>query len=128
MTRGQETYTTQLRVAPDARDTYTPEDRKLQFDTTMRIYNLLGDMSFDVERINSVRDALNSRAGKLSAGDALRKRLDELSVRADDIRRKIVATKQGGAITEKERIREKTTQLYGDVVDYENRPADYQIA
>ncbi len=128
MTRGQETYTTQLTVAPDARATYTPEDRKLQFDTTMRIYNLLGDMSFDVERINSVRDALNSRAGKLSAGDALRKRLDELSVRADDIRRKIVATKEGGAITGEERIREKTTQLYGDVVDYENRPADYQIA
>ena len=128
MTRGQETYTTQLTVAPDARATYTPEDRKLQFDTTMRIYNLLGDMSFDVERINSVRDALNTRAGKLNASDALRNRLDQLSAKADEIRRKIVATKEGGAITGEERIREKTTQLYGDVIDYENRPADYQIA
>jgi len=81
-----------------------------------------------VERINSVRDALNTRAGKLNASDALRNRLDQLSAKADEIRRKIVATKEGGAITGEERIREKTTQLYGDVIDYENRPADYQIA
>src|SRR5579859_114227 len=58
MTRGKDVYTTQLTVAPDARATYTAEDRKLQFDTTMRVYNLLGEMSFDVERINSVRNAI----------------------------------------------------------------------
>jgi photosystem II stability/assembly factor-like uncharacterized protein len=128
MTRGTETYTMQLAVGPDARSTASAEDRKLQFDTTMRIYNLLGDMSFDVARINSVRDALSDRAGKLNTGDALRKQLEQLSAKADGIRSKIVATKEGGAITGEERIREKTTALYGTVIDYENRPADYQIA
>jgi len=38
-----------------------------------------------------------------------------------------VATKEGGAITGEERIREKTTGLYGDLIFYEGRPADYQV-
>jgi hypothetical protein len=43
-------------------------------------------------------------------------------------RKKIVATTEGGAITGEERIREKTTQLYGAILNYEGRPGDYQIA
>ena len=44
------------------------------------------------------------------------------------MRKKIVATTEGGAITGEERIREKTTQLYGVILNYEGRPTDYQIA
>jgi len=44
------------------------------------------------------------------------------------LRKKIVATTEGGAITGEERIREKTTQLYGAIDEYEGRPADYQVA
>jgi len=128
MTRGKETYTTPLVLTLDPRAKYTVADRKLNFDATMRVYNLLGDMTFDVDRINSVREALAERAAKLSANDPLRKRLQDLAGRADEIRRKIVATKEGGAVTGEERIREKTTQIYGALVSYEGRPADYQAA
>ena len=44
------------------------------------------------------------------------------------LRKKIVATTEGGAITGEERIREKTTQLYGAILNYEGRPGDYQLA
>lgn len=44
------------------------------------------------------------------------------------MRKKIVATKEGGAITGEERIREKTTGLYGAITQYEGRPGDYQVA
>jgi len=39
-----------------------------------------------------------------------------------------VATKEGGAITGEERIREHLGTLYGDVNNYEGRPTDYQVA
>jgi len=39
-----------------------------------------------------------------------------------------VATKEGGAITGEERIREKTSTLYGSLTNYEGKPADYQLA
>jgi len=44
------------------------------------------------------------------------------------VRKKIVATKEGGAITGEERLREHTDQLYGALLSYEGKPGDYQIA
>jgi photosystem II stability/assembly factor-like uncharacterized protein len=128
MTRGKDTFTTPLVLTLDPRAKYTAEDRKLNFDATMRVYNLLGDMTFDVDRINSVREALSERAAKLNPKDPFRKELEDFAAQTEEIRKKIVATKEGGAVTGEERIREKTTQLYGAFVSYEGRPADYQVA
>jgi len=89
---------------------------------------MLGDMSFDVDNINSIKDALLDRASKLSASDPLGQKLTQLSERTDTIRKKIVATKEGGSITGEIRIREKATELYGNLVSYEGRPGDYQVA
>jgi photosystem II stability/assembly factor-like uncharacterized protein len=128
LTRGKETYTTQLVLGLDPRAKFTPADRKLEFDAAMRVYNLLGDMSFDVNRINGVRDSLIDRAGKLKGDDTLGKRLQNLAQKVDEMRKKIVATKEGGAVTGEERIREKTTGLYGDLLTYDGSPTDYQVA
>jgi photosystem II stability/assembly factor-like uncharacterized protein len=128
ITRGKDVITMPLPVGLDARAKFTPEDRRQEFDAAMRVYNLLGDMSFDVDRINNLRDTLAERAAKLKAADPLATQLTAMSKKADDLRRKIVATKEGGAITGEERIREKTTALYGDLIIYEGRPAEYQVA
>ena len=128
LTRGTETYTTKLDIALDPRAKFSPDDRKLNLDAAMRVYNLLGDMSFDVDRINGMRDALAERSSKVKNDAAFAKQLQDLSEKADELRKKIVATKEGGAITGEERIREKTTGLYADFVFYEGRPADYQMA
>jgi len=93
----------------------------------MKLYNLLGDMSFAVERINGVRLALDARAAKLPANDPLAARLRAASAQVDELRRKIVATKEGGAITGEERLRENLAELYGNVNGYEGRPAQTQV-
>ena len=41
----------------------------------MKLYHLLEDMTHAVERINGVRLALDERAAKLTAADALAERL-----------------------------------------------------
>jgi hypothetical protein len=46
----------------------------------------------------------------------------------DGVRKKIVATTEGGAITGEERLREHTDQLYGAILSYEGRPGEYQLA
>ena len=128
MTRGNDTFSTQLNVVLDPRAKFSPEDRRLEFEAAMRVYNLLGDMSFDVDRINGVHDALLVRAAALKGDPNLAKRLNDTAQKLEDLRRKIVATKEGGAVTGEERIREKTTGLYGAILNYEGRPGDYQIA
>ena len=128
MTRGKETYTTQLVLELDPRAKFSMEDRRLEFDAAMRAYRLLGDMSFQVDRINGVHSALMERGTKLKGDPAFGKRLQELAGKVEAMRKKIVATTEGGAITGEERIREKTTQLYGAILNYEGRPTDYQVA
>jgi photosystem II stability/assembly factor-like uncharacterized protein len=127
LTRGKETYTARFEVALDPRAKYGLADRRLEFEAAMRVYNLLGEMAYEVDRINGVRDDLADRAGKLPRDPVFGKRLGGLAGRVDEMRKKIVATKEGGAVTGEERIREKTTQLYGDILNYEGRPADYQL-
>src|SRR5213075_2949874 len=83
--------------------------------------------TFAVERINAVRSDLEDRAQKVPAGDGLAQRLRAASSAADVMRKKIVATKEGGMITGEERLRENLTDLYGNVVSYEGRPSQTQI-
>src|SRR6202165_1907040 len=128
MTRGKETYSTQLAVGLDPRAKFTLEDRKLEFEAAMRLHRLLGEMSFDVDRINGVHNGLMERGAKLKGDAAFSKRLQELAGKVEAMRKKIVATTEGGAITGEERIREKTTALYGAILNYEGRPTDYQTA
>jgi hypothetical protein len=85
-------------------------------------------MSWAVDAIIGVRDGALVRAAKLPEGDALRGRLTGLAAGVDRIRGKIVATKEGGAITGEERLREFLAGLYGDVSNYEGRPTDSQAA
>src|SRR5947209_7602489 len=127
MSKDKDVYTTQLAVLPDPRARPTAADRQAQFDLAMKLYNLLGDMTFAVERMNGVRVALDDRAAKLAAADSLAARLRAASAAVDELRKKIVATKEGGMITGEERLRENLADLYGNVVFHEGRPSLTQV-
>ncbi len=127
MTKDKNVYTTKLTVVPDPRSKHTLEDRKQQFALSMKLYDMLWDMTFDVDQINTCRQNLDERAGKLAADDPLAKRLRDASDQTDVFRKKIVATKEGGMITGEERLREYLVDLYGSVVGYEGRPSRTQV-
>jgi len=127
MTRDTAVYTTRLRIVADPRSRHTPYDRRAQLALARRLAALLADMTFAVEQVNGVRAALEGRAAMLRAGDSLAARLRFASGVADSLRRKIVATKEGGMITGEERLRENLTDLYGSIVGYEGRPSQTQV-
>src|SRR5262249_59172118 len=80
-----------------------------------------------VDKINGVKAGIGARAAKLPENDTTRKQLDAANDKVDAIRKKIVATKEGGAITGEQRLREYTDDLYGAVSQYEGKPGDYLI-
>ncbi len=127
MTKDKNTYETKLDVVPDPRSKHTPEDRKAQFDLAMKLYRALGEMTFAVDRINGVRTNLEERAGRLPSGDPMAARLRAAAGQVDALRKKIVATTEGGAITGEERLREYLASLYDSVVYYEGRPSQTQF-
>jgi hypothetical protein len=112
----------------DPRAKFTIEDRKAQFDLTMKLGGVLDHMTWAVDAIVAVRDSAQTSAAKLPAADPVRAKLVALAESADAIRSRIVATKEGGMITGEERLREFLSELYGDVSSYEGRPTDSQAA
>ena len=81
-----------------------------------------------MDRILSLRKALAQSGAALPEGDPLRKNVSDFDGKIDGVRKKIVATTEGGAITGEERLREHTDQLYGAILSYEGKPGDYQLA
>jgi photosystem II stability/assembly factor-like uncharacterized protein len=128
MTKGSATFETKLDVGLDRRANYTIADRQAQYDAAQRVSALFGRMSDLVFQLNAVRRQADADSAKLGEKDALRQQLAQLGDKADDIRKKIVATKQGGAITGEERLREHADTLYGAIMSYDGKPADYQLA
>ena len=127
LTSGSTVLTTPVDVVLDRRATFTVADRKAQFDALQKVGDIFGRMTDLVARINAVRQGADRRAAGLPDGDALKAGLTDLSAKADALRKEIVATKEGGAITGEERLREFTDQLYGAINGYEGAPAAYQV-
>src|SRR5215470_7019332 len=98
-----------------------------QFDAAMRVHALLGRMRTLVERIEGVRGGVEERIKGLPESDALVAKGRAVTNRLEDARKKIVATKEGGAVTGEERLREHADILYGALLSWEGRPAAYQL-
>src|SRR5216117_1314708 len=128
LTKAGKVYDTKLTVALDRRAKFSSADRKAQFDAAMRVRALFGDESALMSRIIGLRQALAQTGAALPEGDPLRTQMSDFDGRVDAVRKKIVATTEGGAITGEERLREHTDQLYGAILSFEGKPAAYQIA
>jgi hypothetical protein len=127
LTKAGKVYDTKLTVGLDRRAKFSTADRKAQFDAAMRVVGLFDDESALMARIVGLRQALAQTGAAVPDGDPLRKQISDFDGKVDAVRKKIVATTEGGAITGEERLREHTDQLYGAILSYEGKPATYQI-
>src|SRR5437773_884016 len=128
LTKAGKVSETKLTIDLDRRANFSAADRKAQFDAAMNVHTLFDEESALMDRIVSLRKALASSGGALSEADPLRKNISDFDGKVDAVRKKIVATTEGGAITGEERLREHTDQLYGAILSYEGKPGGYQIA
>ena len=126
MTKGDKVYTSKLKVVLDPRAPYNAQDRRAQYELAMKVYKMLERMSFAVDSMINLRDEAQARVAKLPANDKLRESVQQLAQQTDTLRSKIVATKEGGAITGEERIREFMVDVYYGVNNYEGKPTQSQ--
>jgi hypothetical protein len=127
LTKDKQVYESKLAIKLDPRAKFTVEDRQAQFDAATRMIKMFGDMSDIVDKINAARAMLAQGSAKLPADDPFAKQVRDFSTKLDDVRKKIVATKEGGAITGEERLREHADSVYGAILSYEGRPTQYQM-
>jgi hypothetical protein len=115
-----------LTVGLDRRAPFTVADRKIQHAEAMKASALFGRMSDSVDRLNGLKALAGARADATS-DDALKKDIGGFVEKSESIRKKMVATTEGGAITGEERLREHLDNAYGALTFFEGRPGPYQI-
>jgi photosystem II stability/assembly factor-like uncharacterized protein len=128
MTKNDKPYEIKLTVGLDQRNKYSEAERKAQYDAAHRVKDLFADESALMDRIMALRSSLAQNKQQLASDPDLQKAVTDLDGKVDAVRKQIVATTEGGAITGEERLREHTDQLFAAILSYEGKPADYQIA
>src|SRR5262249_38330587 len=126
LTKGGDVVESKVKVELDRRAPFTAADRKAQLEATLRAGALFDDMSAVVDNLDAARAGAKSAAAKLR-DDPLGEKVTKVLGRIDAVKKEIVATKEGGAITGEERIREHLDQLYGALNGWEGRPGKYQL-
>src|SRR5262249_4048555 len=127
LTKGADVVEMKFQVSIDRRAPYGAPERKAEYEAAMRVHSMFGEMSALCDRIDGARASATDRAQSLPAGDALAGRLRAAAEKLETLKKKIVATKEGGAITGEERLREHLDILYGAITRWEGRPARYQL-
>jgi hypothetical protein len=124
--KSKDTLTSQVRLEPDPRSTHSAEDRAVQNRTALKLYRMLETLTYTTDALTDVRDQARARAGGMAKGDALARKLTAFADRLEDLRRQLVATREG-RVTGEERLREKLASLYGAVNGYDGRPTRSQL-
>jgi photosystem II stability/assembly factor-like uncharacterized protein len=127
MEKDGKSYTMPLTVGLDRRVSWTVADRQAQYDAAMKVYTLFNDESTLFARVAGLREQVAAASKGRSPTDPLQRRLADFDGKLDALRKRIVATTEGGAITGEERLREHTDQLYGAITSWDGPPARYQL-
>jgi len=126
LTKGKETYNSEVKLIPDPRTKSTAADRAMQHKVVTQLYEMLAQLTYVVDATNDLRDQARQRVG--AASDAkLKDQLNSFVTKLEDFRSTLVAVKEGGMITGEHKLRENMGELYGGVNGYSGRPTQSQI-
>lgn len=117
----------EVSLVADPRSPYSAEDRLLQQRTALEIYDMLEDMAFLVDSLNGLKDGARERAEGLKDGERTARKVEEFADGLEEMRKTLVATREGAGISGEEQLRERLGALYGSVNGYEGRPTDSQL-
>lgn len=125
LVKGDQKYETKITLGPDPTVSHPEADRKLQQETTMKLYRMQERLAFISDSVTDVRDQARDRAGKLKK-DSLAKDLTGFADRLDKLQKTLVATKEG-FLTGEEQLRERVVNIYLFVSFYAGKPTNSQV-
>jgi photosystem II stability/assembly factor-like uncharacterized protein len=115
--KGKEVFTTTVSIKHEDNSPYKPEDRKLQFETLMKLYKMTEDVGY---WYYCLEDA-EKQAEK--AGAALKPFIEQSKA----FRNGIVALEGDFYIDEGKALREELSLVYGGVSRFPGKPTDNQL-
>ncbi len=127
--KDKNTYETTFTLANDPKSPYSTEERAVQRDLTLKLYQMSEDLAFYFTQL----DSLEKQVRRLSAqvvekkNSRLKDALEKIARDAATARDAITATEGDGYINEDERLRERISDLYRQVSAYPGKPTNSHI-
>lgn len=121
---GKEVYTYDFEIKPDPNVDYTMEERKKQYELSLKIYNELEALAAKMEDIKGLQtqaDSLMAKTKDAKLKAAIKTYRDSL----ENIRKEIVPTKHTSIFADEERLRERISEIYSQVLSYEGEPNNF---
>jgi hypothetical protein len=122
--KGKEEFWTNFTLAYPEESQYSADDRKIQQETTMKLYKLTEQLAY----VYHVQNSLSQQAkAAVKANAKLAKSLNPYIKEIEDQNAKLVFKGGDFYIATEERLTEEIAELYGQVNGYPGRPGNTQI-
>lgn len=126
ITKGDEIFEGKITIMYDPDSPHSKADRDLQFKSVMQAYNMLEDLTFvDKQITNLIADLDKIKEEKKLKGSNLKK-VDSFYTYLENLHKSLVSTRKGD-ITGESQLREKMSDLYGSIIQYDGKPTASQI-
>jgi hypothetical protein len=130
VTKGSKEYTDNLVLVNNPKSIHTVEDRKLQFETASKLYDMSEQLAYGVEQIDALLSTLEPVSSKIiSARQKKALPVHSLLADATKLKESLVVLKGDNYVGSAEpQLREKISSLYSEVAGYTGKPTGAQLA
>ena len=126
MTKGKKSYSKDIEVEYDPKSGLTAEDRKLQQETIMKLYNMTQELAYMVYELDETIDYANKVA---VANPKSKKKATVLTNDLNALKETLVITTGDNYVgSAEDQLREKISNLYSVIVSNFDRPSNSQLA
>lgn len=120
--KGKKKYYSTVELVPDPRSTHSKQDRMAQQALSMRLYDAINDLTFQLGQLKDVVTQLNDKADMKSS---LQRKAEKFETAYNKLNARFTATKKG-MITGESKLREQLGTLFGNVVGFSGKPSQTQ--
>ena len=126
LTVGKEEYNSKITLVNDSQASYSAEDRQLQYNTSMQLFNLIEQLADLNDGVLAIQARLKDNL-KLTKDVKAIKAISAYNNELEDVRATLLATKQKSIFADEVKIRENLSEVFAAVAFNEGRPTDSHL-
>jgi photosystem II stability/assembly factor-like uncharacterized protein len=130
ITKASKVYETDLVLKADPKSIHTDEDRKIQNEVAMKLYNMNEELGYVVDQMDNLSPMLTEISTKLTTSKMKKQfPIEAMTKEMTALKETLVVLKGDNYVgTAEPQLREKISSLYGSVAGYAGRPSNAQMA
>lgn len=125
--KNDKTYTGSIELTADSNSPHSKEDRLLKQKTALKAYEMIERLGYVASHLQNWAKTARDYTQNEDKIKASAKQVLELVKKLEDFNKTLVSTDKGGVFAGEELLREKITDVYGNINGYEGRPSQSQI-